>query len=268
MDAIYFNHIENHNLLNEVQLKFKTEYNRTMWISSHTLYVAPIEIILDEKDSDEYLAPPMPPNSQYIANDLEKGGEDDDEESESTTKEELFAKYKYVLKGKNATFQYVPILKSITSLMQHPDIVDAYFKSIPNNFNSNGIRSFYNSQVFKRNYIDLCHLTINGLQLVFFIDGYSNTNPLADARRNYKVTGVYFRIGNLPKQYQSVDYFTQLAILVYDSQLKYYGYDKIFKCLIDDLVILETEGINVNYKGIILYLSILLLFDFNNYFDI
>ena len=34
--------------------------------------------------------------------------------------------------------------------------------------------------------------------LVFFIDGYSNTKPLAFARQTYKVTGVCFRLGNLP----------------------------------------------------------------------
>ena len=84
---------------------------------------------------------------------------------------------------------------------------------------------------------------------MFFIDGYSNCNPLGPARQAYKVTTIYFRIGNLDQQYQSVDYFTQLAIICYDKQLKYYGYQTIFAPLIADLKILETDGIDVTYQN-------------------
>jgi len=256
MDDIYFNHIQNHSLLYEVQQKFKSDYNRTKWIESHPLYVGPIEIKLDLYDDDEHIQnlDALESTSSPTFSNIRQG-DDLEEDDDSLTQEQLFSKYKYVLKGRLATFQYVPILKTISTLLKHPDIVEAYFKNIPTHFDDIEIKSYYNSQVFKTKYIDLLVLTINGIQLVFFIDGYSNTNPLADARRNYKTTGVYFRIGNLPKQYQSVDYFTQLAIIVYDSQLKYYGYDKIFKQLIDDLLILERKGLDVEYKGEIINLK-------------
>ena len=143
--------------------------------------------------------------------------EDDSDEIINETKEVLFAKYGYVLKGKkNATYQYVLILNTLNALFKHQEIIEAYFKSIPTYLeNNNLIRNFYDSNLFKKN--DLFSLNINGIQLTFFIDGYSNTNPLADARHTYKVTGIYFRIGNLPKEYQSLDYATQLGILVYDT---------------------------------------------------
>jgi len=86
------------------------------------------------------------------------------------------------------------------------------------------------------------------LQLVFFIDGYSNCNPLGPARQAFKVTTIYFRIGNLDKQYLSADYFTQLALICYDKQLKYYGYSTILAPLLNDLKVLETEGIEVIYQ--------------------
>jgi len=63
-----------------------------------------------------------------------------------------------------------------------------------------------------------------------------------------KVTTIYFRIGNLDKQYLSADYFTQLALICYDKQLKYYGYSTILAPLLNDLKVLETEGIEVIYQ--------------------
>ena len=39
-----------------------------------------------------------------------------------------------------------------------------------------------------------------------------------------------------------------MPILFYDSQLKYYGSVVIFKCLLKDLKILETSGIDVCYN--------------------
>lgn len=131
--------------------------------------------------------------------------------------------------------------------MLHPEILDLYFNSSNNNCeHEDEIKSYNNSLNFKS--MDLFTLNLNSLQLVFFIDGYSNCNPLGDGRNLYKTTGVYFRIGNLPRQYQSVDYFTQLALLFYDSQLKYYGYDVIMKPLIEDLKILEETGIEIVYN--------------------
>ena len=63
-----------------------------------------------------------------------------------------------------------------------------------------------------------------------------------------KVTTIYFRIGNLDKLYLSADYFTQLALICYDKQLKYYGYSTILAPLLNDLKVLETEGIEVIYQ--------------------
>jgi hypothetical protein len=69
------------------------------------------------------------------------------------------------------------------------------------------------------------------------------------------VTTVYFRIGNLERQYQSVDYFTQLALICYDTQLKYYGYKNILAPLIEDLKTLETVGIPVTYRDEVVILK-------------
>ncbi len=145
----------------------------------------------------------------------------------------------------------MPILESVKALLQHPEILDLYFnQTLDRNFNAechHEINSYDDSLNFKA--FELFTLNLNSIQLVFFIDGYSNCNPLGDGRNLYKTTGVYFRIGNLPRQYQSVDYFTQLALLFYDSQLKYYGYDVIMKPLIDDLKTLESTGIAIIYNN-------------------
>lgn len=57
------------------------------------------------------------------------------------------------------------------------------------------------------------------------------------------------RIGNLDERYQSLDFLTQLAILVKRKDVKEYGLEMIFKPILDDLKLLETNGIEVELNG-------------------
>ena len=63
------------------------------------------------------------------------------------------------------------------------------------------------------------------------------------------MNGVYFSLGNLPEEYQSADYLTQLAIIFDSAMLKRYDYCDIFKPLLNDIKKLETDGLDIEYKG-------------------
>ena len=70
------------------------------------------------------------------------------------------------------------------------------------------INSFNQSQSFQKN--ELFRINIGAIQLKGFVDGYSNCNPLAHARKKFKVTPFAFKLGNLHPRYQSIDYLTQV----------------------------------------------------------
>ena len=54
--------------------------------------------------------------------------------------------------------------------------------------------------------------------------------------------------------YLSCDHFTQLALLVETSDLKTFGYKKVFEPLINDIKKLEVEGINIDYNNTVINL--------------
>jgi hypothetical protein len=53
----------------------------------------------------------------------------------------------------------------------------------------------------------------------------------------------------LPLRFQSVDHATQLAILCFSDHVKKYGYSAIFKKLIEEITILETTGIMIEFNN-------------------
>lgn len=100
----------------------------------------------------------------------------------------------------------------------------------------------------------------NAMCLMMYSDGVEITNPLASGRGKHKITQVFWQLANIPRyQRSNVDRF-QLALVFKEKLLKKYKYDTIFKQLIDDLQILETDGVDVevpfkqNIKaGLLLY---------------
>lgn len=149
----------------------------------------------------------------------------------------------------DATYQYVPILDSLTSLFKNRQLADIYFKSNEtksNENNQNKIKSFNDSLNFAQN--ELFQKEKQSIQIVLFTDGYDTTNPLGDQRNTDRINATYFRIGNLDNCYQSINHLTQTSILCTHDQLKAFGYSKIHEPLINDLKILETEGIEIIYN--------------------
>jgi len=137
-------------------------------------------------------------------------------------------------------FHYIPILKNIQALLRNLEINSEYFKE-KDTTEADLIDSFEKSQKFKewlRGGLDK-----NSVQIKLFIDAF--TNVLGDGRKKYKQQGVYYKINNFDKSLGSKNYYTQLAVLFDNELVAKYGYEIILKCLIDDIKILESEGIEV-----------------------
>jgi hypothetical protein len=90
----------------------------------------------------------------------------------------------------NNEYHYVPILKTLSSILTNDYLKEQYFKNVPSE-DSNRIMGFEDSLAFKRN--PLFRSCPNAVQIRIYLDDFNLANPLGDAKNNLKYTCVYFR---------------------------------------------------------------------------
>lgn len=99
------------------------------------------------------------------------------------------------------------------------------------------------------------------LKIILFQDEFLIDNPLGSSKRDLKMLGVYYTLGNLLPWNRSKEDSLQLVLLCKSKDLKYLaelGQQKVFEPLVKDLKILESRGITVgghNVKGSLAYIS-------------
>jgi hypothetical protein len=161
-------------------------------------------------------------------------------------KTELYVEPVKILLSPNHHYYYIPVIENIKALFKNNEFKEQYFKSNTQMSSDGKIRSFRDSECFKKN--KLFSSDSNSIQIKLFTDAYGNSNPLSDSRSTNKLNGIYYTIGNLEGKFNSKDYYTQLLIKVDDSYIKQFGFEKILKPFVDDLIELETSGISTSYN--------------------
>lgn len=78
------------------------------------------------------------------------------------------------------------------------------------------------------------------------MDEFELCNPIGAKRGKYKLTAVYYVIGNLPQRYSFADSCIFLCILVRHQFVKNHdpGYSSLFAPLIADLKLLKTGSVD------------------------
>ncbi|KAL2078046.1 hypothetical protein ACEWY4_025731 [Coilia grayii] len=140
---------------------------------------------------------------------------------------------------------YVPVLSSLQELMKKADIADIAFQSTttnPGEFSSYVDGSYYQSNVF---------FAEGGAKfsLILYVDDLEIANPLGTSRGYYKMCAVYWSLANLPIKYRSALHTIQLAMLCNSKDVQRFGYDKVFAPLLNDLKILEQDGVYIENLG-------------------
>ena len=82
---------------------------------------------------------------------------------------------------------------------------------------------------------------------ILYSDAVEIVSPLGASRGRYKILQMFWSLGDISKQFRSKVDNINLCIIVQDSVLKKYGYHVIYKPLIDELKLLETDGIVVDF---------------------
>ena len=87
------------------------------------------------------------------------------------------------------------------------------------------------------------------LQIQLYFVDLETTNPLGSKTKVHKLGAVYFCLRNIPARFNSSLENIHLCLLFNSIDREVYGFNSIFKPLLEDLNILETRGVEVQIHG-------------------
>lgn len=85
----------------------------------------------------------------------------------------------------------------------------------------------------------------NAIQILIFYDDFETPNPLESKRGIYKVGAIYFTLRNFSPKYNSSLSSIHLVALFHAQDIKTYGFSKILDPIVQDIKILERDGIKL-----------------------
>ncbi|CAB4035128.1 Hypothetical predicted protein, partial [Paramuricea clavata] len=145
------------------------------------------------------------------------------------------------------TYQYIPILKTLKALLNHPDILDEIYNT--HESKDGLLRDFCDGQDFKEH--PLFGKEPRSIVLHGYFDEFQLTNPLGSKTKTHKLGGFYFILSNLRPCYRSRINSIQLFALCKVPLIKKYGIDKILQPFMDDVKCLESDhGITVEVDNV------------------
>ncbi|XP_035805853.1 uncharacterized protein LOC111571121 isoform X1 [Amphiprion ocellaris] len=141
-------------------------------------------------------------------------------------------------------FVYTPILGTLKSMFKNTELCESFFQA---KHHEEGIyKDICDGSYFKSNI--LFSQKKHALQIQLYFDEFETANPLGSKKGIHKLGCIYFILRNLPPKYNSVLMNIHVVALFHSQDLKTYGFDEILKPLVDDLKILETQGIEVPFS--------------------
>ncbi|XP_049330682.1 uncharacterized protein LOC111195788 isoform X1 [Astyanax mexicanus] len=152
----------------------------------------------------------------------------------------------YILDAKEGkTFQYVPILQSLSQILKNSDIQEKVFRERP--CSSCRYNSFRDGSHFQENQF------LSGeelrLSILLYSDDFEICNPLGTSRKKHKVTSVYWVLADIPSVLRSTLSSIYLAVLCKADDIKKFGYPRVLEPLLNDLKSFEEEGLFVPCLG-------------------
>ena len=144
----------------------------------------------------------------------------------------------------------VPISKTLQSLLVDPELFSLIERENLRAQNNPLVYTRYaDGSSFKNNplFSDRSRLVI---QLQLNNDDMGTTNPLRGHASIHKVGTVFFTIQNLPPRYNTASVNVHLAAQYHSVDVKKYGFGPVLNPLMEDIRLLEMEGIDINVKNL------------------
>lgn len=139
-------------------------------------------------------------------------------------------------------FVYIPILKTLQFIYKHPNIKEMLQTETISI--EDVLHDFCDGDFFKSH--ALFSKQKHAFQIQLFYDDFETANPLGSKRGLHKLGAIYFTLRNISPKYNSILLNIHLVALFHAQDIKTYGFSKILDPLVQDIQILERDGIMVH----------------------
>lgn len=138
-------------------------------------------------------------------------------------------------------YYYVPILETLKSMLEDEKLFKVLFRE--RNTNPGFMTDYTDGQKFQNS----TFFSNNTLNIFIYQDAAEVVvNAIGNATGRHKLLCVYMVLGNLPPHLRCLTENVQLVLLCKNKDFAYFGPNKIFRRLIEDMKVLEQEGIEIN----------------------
>lgn len=142
-------------------------------------------------------------------------------------------------------FSYIPILETLKTILKNPQLTHL-FK--PRHISKEGIYvDLSDAAHFKSS--PLFSTEKDALQIQLFYDDFETANPLGSKKGIHKLGAIYFSLRNFPPVFNSSLVNIHLCALFHAQDVKRYGFNSIIEPLVNDLKVLEIEGVKNPVSG-------------------
>lgn len=143
------------------------------------------------------------------------------------------------------TFQYISILETLKFIFGNKTFQTLYLQS--HRSTDGKMYDYCDGDHFANHKLYKTHP--NGLQIQIYFDDLETVNPLGSKTKIHKMGAVYFSLRNLSPEYNSSLANIHLCLLFNSIDREKYGFAKIFEPLLDDIKVLEMQGIDILIRG-------------------
>lgn len=162
-----------------------------------------------------------------------------------TTTDESRRQNSVSLTIKDRTCSYVPIQNQLQTFFELPNVLQQildYQKDLEIN-NAESYKNMIQGSLWKSIKSGTTSKII--LPLIIYFDDFEVGNPLGSHAGYYKIGCLYYNIPTIPPQYSSRLENIFISTLFYSSDRSYYGNVNILKHVINELKILEKNGLYI-----------------------
>ncbi|XP_032433923.1 uncharacterized protein LOC116729460 isoform X1 [Xiphophorus hellerii] len=138
-------------------------------------------------------------------------------------------------------FAYIPILETLKSILQKKELPEMFkLGYIP----KEGVYADLRDAIhFKES--PLFSLQKDALQIQLFYDDFETANVLGPKKGLHKLGAIYFTLRNFSPIFNSSLLNIHLCALFHAQDIKRYSFNLILEPLVNDLKVLETEGLKI-----------------------
>lgn len=144
---------------------------------------------------------------------------------------------------KHRTVSLMPIKKQLKLFLELPGVLKTIneFQNSLTKDKSGRLNNIVQAHLWK----NITYSNEIVLPLIMYFDDFEIGNPLGSHAGCYKMGAIYYTIGTIPPQFASrlENIFT--AMLFHSTDRTSFGNEKMFRALIDQLKLLESEGITL-----------------------